>query len=173
MARYFGSILELYYFQAYMLISVVLLHGEEYMTKIMILTVPENEEHTLIDIQRYLQSKMNYTDVSSEQDMILSFPNLEIDLYRREVRQGEKTIRLTDLEFRILHYLACQPGRVFTYQQIYEEVWGEEYACEKGTIMSHIRHIRQKLESEEDSFDYIENIRGVGYRFKKPMADSS
>lgn len=143
------------------------------MNKIMIFTVPGNEGNILSDIQRYLYSGANYTDISSEQEMVLSFPNFEIDLYHREVRQNQKGIRLTDLEFRILHYLACQPGRVFTYQQIYEGVWGEEYAHEKGTIMSHIRHIRQKLESEESSFDYIENIRGVGYRFKKQMADSS
>lgn len=143
------------------------------MGKIMILTVSENEEHILSSIQRYLQTEANYTDISSKQEMLLSFPNLEIDLYHREVRQDEKIIRLTDLEFRLLYYLACQPGRVFTYQQIYEGVWGEEYAHEKGTIMSHIRHIRQKLKSDESSFDYIENIRGVGYRFKKPMTDSS
>ena len=139
----------------------------------MIFTVSENEEHILSDIQRYLHSGANYTDISSEQEMVLSFPNLEIDLYRREVRQNEKVIRLTDLEFRIIHYLASQPGRVFTYQQIYEGVWGEEYAHEKGTIMSHIRHIRQKLESGKGSFDYIENIRGVGYKFNKPMTGSS
>ena len=78
-----------------------------------------------------------------------------------------------DLEFKILIFLAEQPGRVFTYQQIYEAVWGEEYAYEKRIIMSHLRHIRQKLESEGDSFDYIENIKGVGYRFKKLMTDSS
>lgn len=54
-------------------------------------------------------------------------------------------------------------------QQIYEGVWGEEYAHEKGIIMSYIRHIRQKLEYGGSSFDYIENIRGVGYRFKKTM----
>ena len=143
------------------------------MNKIMIFTVSENEEHILSDIQRYLHSGANYTDISSEQEMVLSFPNLEIDLYHREIRQNEKIIRLTDLEFRILHYLACQPGRVFTYQQIYEGVWGEEYAHEKGTIMSHIRHIRQKLESGKGSFDYIENIRGVGYKFNKPMTGSS
>ena len=143
------------------------------MGEIMLFTVQGNKEHILKDIQEYLQSKVHSASISFVPDRKISFPALEIDLYCREVRQGEKTIRLTDLEFRILHYLASQPGRVFTYQQIYEGVWGEEYACEKGTIMSHIRHIRQKLESEESSFDYIENIRGVGYRFKKPMTDSS
>lgn len=139
----------------------------------MVFAVSENEEHILADIQRYLQSKVNYADVSSRQDMIISFPNLEIDLYHREIRKNGKSAKFTDLEFRILYFLASQPGRVFTYQQIYEAVWGEEYIHEKGTIMSHIRHIRQKLEAEGSSFDYIENIRGVGYRFKKPMTDSS
>ena len=143
------------------------------MGKIMVFTVPENEEYVLSDISEYLKMKGSYADISPVQDTILIFPNFEMNLYRREVRQNQKSIRLTDLEFRILHYLACQPGRVFTYQQIYEGVWGEEYAHEKGTIMSHIRHIRQKLESDEGYFDYIENIRGVGYRFKKPMTDSS
>ena len=103
----------------------------------------------------------------------MSFSDVEIDLYHREVRKNKKIIRLTDIEFRILYYLASQPGRVFTYQQIYEAVWGEEYTHEKGIIMTHIRHIRQKLESGGGSFDYIENIRGVGYRFKKTMTDSS
>ena len=135
--------------------------------------MPEHEEHILSDISEYLKVKGGYTDISSVQDTTLVFPNLEIDLFHREVRQNGRSVRFTDLEFRLLHYLASQPGRVFTYQQIYEGVWGEEYAREKGNIMSHIRHIRQKLESEIGSNDYIENIRGVGYRFKKPMADSS
>lgn len=137
------------------------------MGKIIVLTVSENEEDVLTDIQRYLQSEANYADISSEQDMTLFFPNLEIDLYHREIRQNGKIIRFTDLEFRILLYLARQPGRVFTYQQIYEGVWGEEYAHEKGILMSHIHHIRKKLESGGSASDYIENIRGVGYRFKK------
>ena len=143
------------------------------MGKIMIVTVSEDEEHILMDIQQYLQSKATYVAVHSEQNMIFSYPNFEIDLYHREVQYNKKLVKLTDLEFRILLYLASQPGRVFTYQQIYEGVWGEEYACEKGIIMFHIRHIRQKLEAARDSFDCIENIRGVGYRFKKPMTDSS
>ena len=137
------------------------------MAKIMVLAVSENEEHVFQDIQSYLKLKTAYADPSFEQNMTLSFPNLEIDLYRREIRKNEKVIKLTDLEFRIFLYLAEQPGRVFTYQQIYEAVWGEEYAHEKSTIMSHIRHIRKKIEADGKPCDYIENIRGVGYRFKK------
>jgi DNA-binding response OmpR family regulator len=137
------------------------------MAKIMVLAVSENEEHVFQDIQSYLKLKTAYADLSFERNMTLSFPNLKINLYHREIRKNERVIKLTDLEFRLLLHLARQPGRVFTYQQIYEAVWGEEYAHEKGTIMSHICHIRKKLESDGKPCDYIENIRGVGYRFKE------
>ncbi|MEY8495009.1 winged helix-turn-helix domain-containing protein [Lachnospiraceae bacterium 29-91] len=137
------------------------------MSKILILTVSENEEHVLLDIQKYLKSKAAYVKTRSGPEMTLSFPTLEIDLYHREIRQNERIVKLTDIEFRILLYLAEQPGRVFTYQQIYEAVWEEEYTLEKGTIMSHIRHIREKIEPDSKNPRYIENVRGVGYRFMK------
>lgn len=133
----------------------------------MLLAVSEDEEQILLDIQSYLQTKESCIDVALGKNAVLSFPGLEIDLAYREIRQNGNIIKLTDLEFRILLYLAEQPGRVFTYQQIYEAVWGEEYAHEKGTIMSHIRHIRKKLEADGKPCGYIENIRGVGYRFKE------
>lgn len=143
------------------------------MGKIIVLTIHDDEEKILKYIQECLISVTDSQLVDSEVMTMLSFSGMEIDLYRRQVKVNEIDVALTDLEFRLLIYLAKQPGRVLTYQQIYEGVWGEEYAHEKGTIMSHIRHIRQKLESDESSFDYIENIRGVGYRFKKSMTDSS
>lgn len=106
------------------------------MSKLMVLTVSEKEEHILSYIHRYLQSEADSTDISSKQEMVLSFPNLEIDIYRREVRQNKKIIRLTDLEFRFLHYLASRPGRVFTYQQIYEGVWVRNTSRKKEPLCS-------------------------------------
>lgn len=143
------------------------------MGKIKVLAILEVEEDFIADDSKTQYLKVENADISIGQDMVLSFSELQIDLYHREVTRNGTVIGLTDLEFRMLHYLASQPGRVFTYQQIYEAVWGEEYAREKGIIMTHIRHIRQKLKSEGDSFNYIENIRGVGYRFKRVVTDSS
>lgn len=94
------------------------------MNKIMIFTVSGNEEQIFLDIQEYLKLKTDFVNISSERTMKLSFVGLEIDLYHREVRKDKNIINFTDLEFRLLHYLASQPGRVFTYQQIYEGVWG-------------------------------------------------
>ena len=137
------------------------------MGKIIVFAVSGDEEQILFRMQKYLQSKENCMLISESENKKLSFPDLEIDLYLREIRQQKRVIKLTDLEFRILLYLAEQPGRVFTYRQIYEAIWGEEYIYEKGNIMSHIRHIREKIEPDSKNPRYIENIRGVGYCFKK------
>lgn len=116
------------------------------MGKIKVLAILEVEEDFIEDDSKSQYFQVENADINIGQDMVLSFPELQIDLYHREVTRNGTIIDLTDLEFRLLYYLASQPGRVFTYQQIYEAVWGEEYAHEKGIIMTHIRHIRQKLE---------------------------
>ena len=97
----------------------------------------------------------------------LLFLGIEIDPIQRKVLVNGKQVELTNLEFKILLYLAEYPNRVFTYQQIYEAVWGEPYACEKGNIMTHISHLRAKIEPDPAHPQYIENVRGVGYRFTK------
>lgn len=105
--------------------------------------------------------------VNPTQNLLLKFSGLEIDLETREIWKNTKKIVLTDLEFRLLLFLAKSLGRVFSYQEIYEAIWSEEYVCEKENIMSHIRHIREKIESDPKTPEYVENVRGVGYRFRK------
>lgn len=98
---------------------------------------------------------------------IIDIEGMQIDSVRHCVTVNCKEIRLTSLEFALLLFLASQPRRVFTYQQIYEGVWGEPYAYEKNNIMTHISHLRAKIEPNPAHPRYIENVRGVGYRFKK------
>lgn len=97
----------------------------------------------------------------------IQFNDLEIDFFSHKVTIKGNEIILTNLEFNLLIYLASQPGRVFTYQQIYEAVWEESYAYEKNNIMTHISHLRAKIEPDPAHPQYIENVRGVGYRFAK------
>ena len=97
----------------------------------------------------------------------IQFNEFQIDLLSHKVEIKSKEVILTNLEFNLLFYLASQPGRVFTYQQIYEAVWEEPYSYEKNNIMTHISHLKTKIESDPTHPRYIENVRGVGYRFKK------
>lgn len=110
--------------------------------------------------QNVREKYMRFTDKTDNKDLI-------IDVLRHQVFLDGKKIILTTLEFSLLFLLASQPERVYTYEQIYESVWGEPYNNEKGNIMTHINHIRNKIELNPDHHQYIENIRGVGYRFRK------
>jgi len=83
---------------------------------------------------------------------------------RHEVRWKEKPLTLTTTEFRLLHFLARQPGWVFTRYQIVDGVHGEDYPVTDRSIDVQIAGLRKKLGS---AGQYIETVRGVGYRFKE------
>lgn len=97
------------------------------MGKIMVLTVLENEERIFEWIEQYLIVNKEFTITNSEQNILLTFPGLEIDIQNREIWIESGKVILTDLEFRILLFLAKRPEQIFSYQQIYEGVWNESY----------------------------------------------
>ncbi|CCO08757.1 response regulator [Desulforamulus hydrothermalis] len=74
---------------------------------------------------------------------------------------------LTPKEFELLRYLARNPGKVFTRDFLLEQIWGYDFAGDSRTVDVHIRHIRQKLEQISGAPQFIETVRGVGYRFKE------
>ena len=86
-----------------------------------------------------------------------------IDAGRHEVRVEGKAIVFTATEFRLLHFLASHPGRVFTRDQLLNRAIGEGVIVLDRNIDVHIRAVRKKLGSYQD---LIETIRGVGYRFR-------
>lgn len=94
---------------------------------------------------------------------VLTFDSLSIHPQRHEVRLGDQVLKLTAAEFRALHYLARHPGWVFTRQQIVEAVHGEDYVVTDRSIDVLIVGLRKKLGEQSD---WIETVRGVGYRFK-------
>jgi two-component system alkaline phosphatase synthesis response regulator PhoP len=95
---------------------------------------------------------------------IISFGDITIDENKREVRRSGAEIDLPLKEYEILKLLANNKGNVVTREQLLEKVWGYEYFGETRTIDVHIRHIRQKIEDENNSPQYIETVRGVGYK---------
>ena len=70
------------------------------------------------------------------------------DLVRREVIKHDDRIELTYTGFEILQLLAQNPGRVFSEEQIYDVVWKEPYSGDYNIVMSHISHIREKIEDD-------------------------
>jgi len=105
---------------------------------------------------------------SEDQDRrnIIELRGLRIDPISRQVFVNKKEITLTAKEFDILEMLCRNPNRVFSKENIFETIWGEEVYGEISTITVHIRKIREKIEHDPSQPQYIETVWGVGYRFK-------
>lgn len=95
-----------------------------------------------------------------------------IDLIERNVSIKGTKIALTNREFDILYLLAKSPGRIFSKEQIYDIVWQEPYSGDYNIVMSHIHHIREKIEDNPGKPLYIQTVWGIGYRFNKNLSSS-
>jgi DNA-binding response OmpR family regulator len=96
----------------------------------------------------------------------LAVHDLRIDFAKRSVRVREEDVPTTYVEFEILAALARAPGRVFTRDMLLTRVWGDSAYRDPRTIDVHIRHLREKLETEAKDPEYLFTVRGVGYRFR-------
>ena len=90
---------------------------------------------------------------------------LTVDLSLREVKKGGKAINLTPTEFKILLVLARRPTKVFTREELISVIDNYETDVYDRTIDSHIKNLRQKIETDSRHPEYILTVHGVGYRF--------
>ena len=98
-----------------------------------------------------------------EKSKLLKIGSLELNLETYNVFAGGRQIQLTLKEYKLLHTFMENPGRVFTREQLLEMIWGISYMGETRTVDVHIGTLRTKLGG---CGDYIETVRGVGYRMK-------
>lgn len=96
-------------------------------------------------------------------DGVVNIGDFTLDPARHEVKVGEAAIELSATEFAIMERLARSPGRVFTRSQIIDSIRGRDYPVTDRSIDVQILAIRKKL---GDRSDYVETVRGVGYRFR-------
>lgn len=98
---------------------------------------------------------------------LMDFGSLEIDMSRYEVRKNGIALDLTLREFELLRYLAEREDRVFSREQLLEEVWGYEYYGDIRTVDVTVRRLREKLEDDPSDPGYILTKRGIGYYFRR------
>jgi two-component system, OmpR family, response regulator len=106
------------------------------------------------------------TPSSQVDDEVIESDGLRIDLARRDVEVRGRPVQLTYVEFELLRTLASHPGRVYTRELLLQALWGGSEYREPRTIDVHVRHLREKLESDPREPEYILTVRGVGYRFR-------
>ena len=85
---------------------------------------------------------------------------------KRLLVDGEN-IKLTATEFKIMELLMRNPGRIFSSEDIYRNVWNEEGYAVENTVMVHIRHIREKIEINPKEPRYIKVVWGLGYKIEE------
>jgi DNA-binding response OmpR family regulator len=96
----------------------------------------------------------------------LEVHELRIDPAKRAVDVRGTPVQTTYVEFEILLALATSPGRVWTRDMLLTRIWGDSAYRDPRTIDVHIRHLREKLESDAKDPEYLFTVRGVGYRFR-------
>lgn len=91
---------------------------------------------------------------------------LLIDKASRRVFVNDKEVIFTTKEFDLLTFLASNPNRVYSKEQLFEQLWGMDSLGDIATVTVHIRKIREKIELDSAKSQYIDTIWGAGYRFK-------
>jgi two-component system, OmpR family, alkaline phosphatase synthesis response regulator PhoP len=91
--------------------------------------------------------------------------DIVIDPTAHSVYVAGRSVELSALEFRLLHYLASHPGMVFSRDQLLDNVWGNDRTVTPRSVDVYIRRIREKVEPKPQEPAYVQTIHGVGYRF--------
>jgi len=99
---------------------------------------------------------------------IVRIGDAEIDFGRGEIRRGSEAIPLTPLEFRLLQVFLRDRGRILTREQLISEAWGPTTFVSDRVVDNHIGSLRKKLEPDASEPRYLQNVRGLGYRFDLP-----
>ncbi|MEH7126459.1 response regulator transcription factor [Bacillus sp. JJ1532] len=96
---------------------------------------------------------------------ILQFPDLTIDIDRHVVQKCGEKISLPAKEFQLLCLLAKNAGRVYSVEQLFQQIWGEDSLGDNRTVMVHVSNLRKKIEPDPVKPIYVQTVRGIGYKF--------
>ena len=122
-------------------------------------------------IARVKSQLRRYTTLGSQpepdSESIYTIGGLTLDDIHKTVTVDCDDVHLTPLEYKILYLLIRNPGRVFSIDEIYERVWGEDSINGGSTVTVHIRRIREKIEIDPKNPKYIKVVWGIGYKIEK------
>ena len=113
-------------------------------------------------VLKHIEAILRRTDNSKESVGILKYKNMVLNTENYEVFVDNKKIPLTYREYEILKLFLENQGKVFTRDNILNSIWNYDYYGDDKIVNTHIKNIRKKL-----GYDYIETVRGVGYRIVK------
>ena len=103
---------------------------------------------------------------AQKQQTLLRCGGIQLDHESKTVTLDGEPVNLTPLEYNILHFLMQHPGKVFSSEQLYRQVWKDSPVGGETTVAVHIRHLREKLEIDPSNPRYIKVVWGHGYKIE-------
>lgn len=132
------------------------------------LTKPFNPLELVARVKSHLRRYTQLGNLATQNDsQVFTCGDLSINDDTKEVSISGESIRLTPIEYNILLLLVKNAGKVFSIDEIYEQIWNEEAIGADNTVAVHIRHIREKIEINPREPRYLKVVWGVGYKVEK------
>ncbi len=116
-------------------------------------------------VQAQLRRYYKYSNKTHKTGVVIG--ELTLDKESCSIFKNNIELALNPKEYRLLEFILENPGKVYTKKQLYEIVWGNSYYGDSNTIMVHISHIREKIESDPKNPKYLKTIRGIGYKMEQ------
>ena len=116
-------------------------------------------------LRRYTQLNPRLTEKEEPDEIVVK--NLKLNKVSHEVMVDDKPVNLTKIEFDILYLLANNVGKVYSTDDIFENIWNEKNYDTTNTVMVHIRRLRNKLQDDKRKDKIITTVWGVGYKIEK------
>lgn len=135
--------------------------ADDYVTK------PFNPLELIARVKSHLRRYTKLGTIADEDKNVYCVGGLCINDDMKQVFVDDELVKLTPIEYSILFLLAKNAGRVFSIEQIYENIWNEEAIGADNTVAVHIRHIREKIEINPKEPRYLKVVWGIGYKVEK------
>ena len=142
-------------------ITGLMFGADDYVTK------PFNPLELVARVKSQLRRYTQLGNVSESNETVYQVGGLMINDDLKEVTVDGELVKLTPIEYNILLLLVKNQGKVFSIEQIYENIWNEDAIGADNTVAVHIRHIREKIEINPKEPRYLKVVWGVGYKVEK------
>ena len=140
-------------------VTGLMLGADDYVTK------PFDAKEVMARVKAVLRRASGSNDAEENSKKIVKYDNLEINIVNYELKVKGVPVDTPPKELELIYHFASNPNRVYTRDQLLDEVWGFDYYGDSRTVDVHVKRLREKLEGVSDKWS-LKTVWGVGYKFE-------